>query len=67
MLCLIVITFSPRLMVGNGSLGEDESPRKGSQVGEHENGIFKSGNHGHYLCVSIFKEPLSTEAEQDRL
>lgn len=54
-------------MVGNGSLGEDESPRKGSQVGEHENGIFKSGNHGHYLRVSIFKEPLSTEAEQDRL
>lgn len=41
MLCVIVITFSPSLMVGNGSLGEDESPRNGSQVGDHENGIFK--------------------------
>lgn len=41
MLCLLVITFSSRLMAGNGSLGGDESLGKASQVVEHENGIFK--------------------------
>ena len=41
MSCLPVITFSPRLMTGNGSLGGDESHRQASQVVEHENGIFK--------------------------
>lgn len=41
MLCLLVITFSPRLMTGIGSLGGGDSSRQPSQVGEHENGISK--------------------------
>ena len=41
MLCLLVITFSPRLMTENESLGRDDSSKRASQVGEHENGISK--------------------------
>lgn len=41
MLCLLAITFSPRLMMGNESLGGDDSSRWASQVGEHVNGISK--------------------------
>lgn len=60
MLCLLVITFYPRLMMVNRSLAIDESSRGDSQEEERDNCMFEDWE-SRQLHVSISWEPLSFE------